>query len=461
MDITSPLVTVYITNYNYGKYVKKAIESVLSQTFTDFELIVIDDGSTDKSREIIRAYEGHSKVRIIFQENKGLNRTSNIALRAARGKYIMRLDADDFLDHNALLVMTKIMESKADLGLVFPDYYYIDEEDQILGQEKRHDFEHSVTLQDQPAHGACTLIRKRALIGIGGYCEDYRCQDGYDLWLRLIEKHEVRNVNLPLFYHRRHGNNLTDNNELILETRAEIKRTHAERSNKPPLHTLGILPVRGKKVYSGCLALENLGDKLLIDWTIEAALEAKGLKSLIVSSPDEDILSHVKQSYGGEIITHVRPLEMARENVPLEVTVEHILTACANSFEVQGLMMLFIEAPFRSAMYIDKAINTMRIFEVDSVVGVVPENDLFFRHSGHGLELVGNTDFNDGLRFERDYIYRKVYGMHLVSFHFYQQEKKCLGGRIGHVTFDPIDTVTVTNAMELEIANFILQKKTR
>jgi len=97
-DITSPLVTVYITNYNYGRYLSQAIESVLNQTFTDFELIVVDDGSVDDSRDIIRQYQGHPKVRTIFQENQGLNKTNNIALRSARGKYIMRLDADDYLD---------------------------------------------------------------------------------------------------------------------------------------------------------------------------------------------------------------------------------------------------------------------------------------------------------------------------------------------------------------------------
>ena len=90
-----PRVTVYITNYNYARYVRQAIESVLAQTDQDFELLVIDDGSTDDSRETISEYQGHPKIRIIFQENKGLNRTNNIALKAARGRYIMRLDADD------------------------------------------------------------------------------------------------------------------------------------------------------------------------------------------------------------------------------------------------------------------------------------------------------------------------------------------------------------------------------
>ena len=90
------LVTVYITNFNYGKFIKQAIESVLMQTEQSFELIIIDDGSTDNSKEIIEKYKDLKNIRIVYQKNKGLNVTNNIALRAARGKYIVRLDADDY-----------------------------------------------------------------------------------------------------------------------------------------------------------------------------------------------------------------------------------------------------------------------------------------------------------------------------------------------------------------------------
>jgi len=67
-----PLVTVYITNHNYGKFVKNAIDSVLSQTFKNFELIIIDDGSTDKSKQIIKKYKNDKRITTIFQKNKGL-----------------------------------------------------------------------------------------------------------------------------------------------------------------------------------------------------------------------------------------------------------------------------------------------------------------------------------------------------------------------------------------------------
>ena len=101
----APLVTVYITNFNYGSYIKDAIESVLNQSFKDIELIIIDDGSSDNSKEIIERYMQLNYVRVIFQKNKGLNITNNIAMRLARGKYLVRLDADDYFRKDAIQKM--------------------------------------------------------------------------------------------------------------------------------------------------------------------------------------------------------------------------------------------------------------------------------------------------------------------------------------------------------------------
>ena len=87
----NPTVTIYITNYNYGDFINNAIKSVLDQTYTDFELIIIDDGSSDDSREIINNYQKNKNIYAVFQDNRGLNASNNVALNLARGKYIVRL----------------------------------------------------------------------------------------------------------------------------------------------------------------------------------------------------------------------------------------------------------------------------------------------------------------------------------------------------------------------------------
>ena len=85
MQLNKPKITVYITNYNYGKYIKKAIESVLIQTETDNEIIIIDDGSNDDSKSIIETYRNHKNIKIVMQQNKGLTVSNNLALKLSRG----------------------------------------------------------------------------------------------------------------------------------------------------------------------------------------------------------------------------------------------------------------------------------------------------------------------------------------------------------------------------------------
>ncbi len=240
MKKKSPLVTVYITNYNYAKYLKQSIESILNQTFQDFELIIIDDGSTDKSHDIIKRYEDNENIYTVFQRNRGLNRTNNVALKLGRGRYIMRLDADDYVDVHALEIMVSELEKNPDCAMVFPDYYLIDEHDNITGQMRRHDFKKDVTLADRPAHGACTMIRRNVLLSVGGYNERFDRQDGYDLWLSIVRKYPISNINLPLFYYRQHDRNLTGNEEKLLKTRGEIKAAHVKERNISRTSTLAI-----------------------------------------------------------------------------------------------------------------------------------------------------------------------------------------------------------------------------
>ncbi len=101
--------------------------------------------------EIIEKYREVENVEIINQKNKGLNATNNVALKRARDKYIMRLDADDYLELSAVAIMAAILETDPELGLVFPDYYYVDADGNITGQERRHHFDDEVSLYDAPA----------------------------------------------------------------------------------------------------------------------------------------------------------------------------------------------------------------------------------------------------------------------------------------------------------------------
>ena len=145
-----PLVTVYIVNHNYGRFIEDSIKSVLNQTFKDLELIIIDNGSNDTSKQIIQRYSKKKNIKVIFQKNIGLNATNNIALKYSRGRFIMRLDADDYLDENALEIMFNKIKMTVKLGLVFPDYYLIDEKNNLIELVRRHDFKRLNFLINDP-----------------------------------------------------------------------------------------------------------------------------------------------------------------------------------------------------------------------------------------------------------------------------------------------------------------------
>ncbi len=115
----------------------------------------------------------------------GLPAVCNLALREARGEYVMRLDGDDVLDENALLVLVNYLDREPDLALVFPDYYLMDEGGEILAHERRQKLAESNHRMEPPPNGACTLIRRSVLESIGGYREDLGAQDGFDLWAKV------------------------------------------------------------------------------------------------------------------------------------------------------------------------------------------------------------------------------------------------------------------------------------
>ena len=245
-----PKVTIYIPTFNNGRFLDESIQSVFNQTFKDWELIIINDGSTDNTTNILKKYKNIDNVRIIEQKRKGLNVSNNIALRLSNGHYIIRLDGDDYFHKDIIKTLSIFLDNNHSYGLVYPDYFQIDEDGNIITIVKRKKIGSEVELLDLPAHGACTMIRKKCLINLDGYSEDYTCQDGYDLWIRFIQIYKPFNINSPLFYYRKHGESLTANKEKIIKTRRKIKKDFIDKHNDGhrPI-VLGIIPIYQNSIY--------------------------------------------------------------------------------------------------------------------------------------------------------------------------------------------------------------------
>ncbi len=454
MSILPPLISVYIANHNYGRFLEQAVESVLRQTQQNFELIIIDDGSTDDSPAILERYANHEKITLIAQHNKGLSVTNNIALKTARGTYIMRLDADDFLDENALQIMSGILESNPDVALVFPDYFHVDEEGNILELVRRHDFD-EVELYDQPAHGACTMVRRKCLLAMNGYDETFRCQDGWDIWIRFIERYEVRNVNLPLFFYRQHGTNLTRDERRLLDTRARIlaRRTAAIGRR---LKALAVIPVRGPRLDAASMALEELGGKRVIDWTIDAALEAERTSWVVVTTPDPDIIEHVRARYGDGVGVIHRPPTLARPNTPIADTLIDAVERVGVERSVPELLaLLYVECPFRTGQHLDTGVDVLELFGTDTVVAVLPESDDLYQHKGQGMVPLRK---NSALRLERDDVFRAVGQMYVARTEFFRETGHMTGGKVGHIVFDQHAALYLRSNWDLEIARLYAKR---
>ncbi|UUX92246.1 glycosyltransferase family 2 protein [Methanoplanus endosymbiosus] len=452
-----PLVTVYITNYNYGHYIRQAILSVLNQTFQDFELLIIDDGSTDHSRQIIEEYRDHPKIQIIYQMNNGLNYSNNIAIRAANGRYIMRLDADDFLDPMALDKMSKILEKHDEFGLVFPDYYYVNSEGIIIGEERRHNFNKDVSLFDLPAHGACTMIRLSHLNELGGYNDSFTCQDGYELWIRFIKKYGVTNINEPLFYYRQHDNNLTNNEKKILETRRKINSSLIDTSDYLDITTIAIIPIRKKTIGDIIWPLYvKANGKTILEEMVEIASNSNKIHYIVVSTEDKEIQEYVLNISDKFKKLHFisRPPEYARINVSLNQTIQDIIIQCNNFIKSNGIIMqLSIDYPFMSTHYLEDAINTMLIFQADSLLSVRPDSSIYYQHTGSGLIPILNQE--KFTRYERDALYKGVGGLVLSTMENFHKNNRMVSGKVGHVIADQLTAFGVFSEFDLAIFELV------
>ena len=222
--MTKPKITVYCISHEYGQFLEQAVESVLRQTTDNWELLLIDNASVDKTASVIEYYQNDPRIRT-FRMDKSMNLPSvcNFALKKAEGDYVMRLDGDDFLDENILLILKNWLDRNKEHDLVFPDYYLVTESGEVFSHQRREKITDKNHLLDVPANGACTMIRTMTLRSLGGYREDLGAQDGFDLWSKILDHRKFANINLPLFFYRRHGRNMTERASLIQDARRRIK----------------------------------------------------------------------------------------------------------------------------------------------------------------------------------------------------------------------------------------------
>jgi len=397
-------ITVYIVSQNYGKYLSHAIESVLRQTVDNWELLIFNDNSTDNTGEVLNLYRGDERIRIFETEGIGFIRSANIALKNSGGRYLIRLDADDIFDENILLVLSNYLDKNPDISLVFPDFYYIDEGGNILSQTRISKIFEVNHILDKPPNGACTMIRKSVLEEIGGYREDLGAQDGFDIWTRLIDKYKSANINLPLFYYRRHGNNLTSNMTRILSARRQIKKDAVADILDSYRPLLMVIPVRRNYDFITDLWKEKIGDKTLLEISIDSSISSELPDYIVVTSDNEEVLDIMKKYNDSRLKYVYRPQDLTIRSRSITFSLENILKKL--KLDYKGIMVLnYIQAPFNTRETFEELIYTLIMNNATSIIAVEELGELILKRNSWGLSPV---NLKSSVTSDFDILYRET-----------------------------------------------------
>lgn len=193
-SLKSPLVTVVTPAYNVAKYVGETVDSVLRQRFTDFEYLVIDDGSEDETAEVALAHaKGDPRMRLVSGAHLGLSAARNKGIREARGKYIAYLDGDDRWDRHFLESQVAMLASlPAETAAVFCRSRVILENGTPAffqwNRPGRYDFDDFLVANNPARNGSSLLIKKSFLKDVGGFDEGLHYVEDLECWLRILDK---------------------------------------------------------------------------------------------------------------------------------------------------------------------------------------------------------------------------------------------------------------------------------
>lgn len=240
-----PSVSVLMPVYNGERYVAQAVESILSQTYRDFEFIIIDDGSTDRSHPILQAYaQQDDRIRLISRPNQGLIKTLNEMLAIAQGEFLARMDADDLSMPDRFARQVEFLQREPEVVCVGGAFELMDPQGRtVMVAQMPTDHE---AIQEKILKGhtvishPCAMIRRTALQAIGGYDETMVTIEDLDMLLRLAEIGRLANLSEVVLKYRFHPNsvsakNIVFQNEMAQEAcRRAWQRRGIEGQYEPP-----------------------------------------------------------------------------------------------------------------------------------------------------------------------------------------------------------------------------------
>lgn len=210
-----PKVSITLTTFNGATrgYLGFAIESILSQTYKEFELLIVDDGSSDDTKVYCQKYLD-DRVKYIYQDNKGLAVARNTGIANSQGEYICFLDDDDVWKENKLQKQIDFFERNQDAGMVFTNLELIDENGKTLGYQKHTangDIYKELFYENIVDAPSSCMIKKEVLVKVGNFKEWMKSAEDYELWFRIAKEYKIYSINEPLVEYRVHQNKMSTN----------------------------------------------------------------------------------------------------------------------------------------------------------------------------------------------------------------------------------------------------------
>ena len=253
LERSYPLVSVIIPCFNHGRYLGDAIRSVLAQREAAFEIIVVDDGSTDDTREVAAQFE--DDVRYIWQENRGLSAARNTGLSAARGSYVGLLDADDLYEPTFMTTLVGLLEEDTDAEAAYCGYRFVDHELRPLPQVEQRATEqgrlHQALLDGNFLVPESILVRRRCYEAVGRFEESYRGCEDWDMWLRIAERYKVLASSAILTRHRILAGSMSTDPFVLFKYRLTMLEKHVGPEPKPDTPAADVVHRAYSRSYLG------------------------------------------------------------------------------------------------------------------------------------------------------------------------------------------------------------------
>ncbi len=290
---STPFVSVVMAVHNGDDYLQEAVNSILNQTHRNYEFIIIDDGSTDETANILRNFSKiDRRIRIITQDNLGLAKSLNIGIKQAKSRYIARMDADDISLPDRFKLQLTYLEKHPEISVLGGQVYFFGKHGDIFSQSE---LPQEPQLISQGLKNYCQLIhpttmfRREIILSCGNYRPCFDTAQDYDLWLRVNERAKLANLPDVILNYRTHANQLSVNKlsqQAFCWLAAKESAKYRRQGYKDPLdgqdninlHTLKLLGLNSNVVY-----------KYFLQFAVRAALNtvARGGKEQAMYIMDE------------------------------------------------------------------------------------------------------------------------------------------------------------------------------